>query len=79
MYESGDGGQHWRARWAGLGVTTEAISLARDPLDPLTLYLGAFEGLYRSRYGGQDWQSVGHALDGQTVLALAVRPAPGGS
>jgi photosystem II stability/assembly factor-like uncharacterized protein len=77
MYESGDGGQHWRARWAGLGVTTEAISLARDPLDPLTLYLGAFEGLYRSRYGGQDWQSVGHALDGQTVLSLAARPAPG--
>jgi len=60
-----------------LGVTTEAISLARDPLDPPTLYLGAFEGLYRSRYGGQDWQPVGHALDGQTVLALAARTAPG--
>jgi photosystem II stability/assembly factor-like uncharacterized protein len=77
MYESVDGGQHWRARWTGLGVTTEAISLARDPLDPLTLYLGAFEGLYRSRYGGQDWQPAGHALDGQTVLALVARTAPG--
>jgi photosystem II stability/assembly factor-like uncharacterized protein len=70
MYESNDGGESWRARWTGLGVTTEAISLAIDPLDPRTLYLGADTGLYRSRYGGEDWRPVGRPLDDQTVLSL---------
>ncbi|MEJ2560967.1 MAG: hypothetical protein P8186_33060, partial [Anaerolineae bacterium] len=73
MYESSDGGQNWQARWAGLDVTTEAISLAIDPLHPATLYLGADTGLYRSRYAGEDWRPVGRPLDEQTVLALQVR------
>jgi photosystem II stability/assembly factor-like uncharacterized protein len=73
MYESADGGQSWQARWAGLSVTTEAVSLALDPLHPATLYLGADTGLYRSRYGGEDWRAVGRPLDEQTVLALQVR------
>jgi photosystem II stability/assembly factor-like uncharacterized protein len=73
MYESTDAGQSWQARWAGLDVTTEAISLALDPLHPATLYLGADTGLYRSRYGGEDWRPVGRPLDEQTVLTLQVR------
>jgi photosystem II stability/assembly factor-like uncharacterized protein len=73
MYESADGGQSWQARWAGLDVTTEAISLAIDPRHPSTLYLGADSGLYRSRYAGEDWRPVGRPLDEQTVLALQVR------
>jgi photosystem II stability/assembly factor-like uncharacterized protein len=73
MYESTDGGQSWHARWAGLDVTTEAISLAIDPWHPATLYLGADSGLYRSRYAGEDWRPVGRPLDEQTVLALQVR------
>jgi photosystem II stability/assembly factor-like uncharacterized protein len=86
MYESNDGGQSWQARWTGLGVTTEAVSLAIDPVDPQTLYLGADTGLYRSRYGGEDWRPVGRPLDDQTVLtlraepqgeAIVARPAPG--
>ncbi len=72
MYESADGGQSWQARWAGLSVTTESISLAIDPLHPATLYLGADTGLYRSRYAGEDWRPVGRPLDEQTVLALQV-------
>jgi photosystem II stability/assembly factor-like uncharacterized protein len=73
MYASADAGQSWQARWAGLDVTTEAVSLAIDALHPATLYLGADTGLYRSRYGGEDWRPVGRPLDEQTVLALQVR------
>jgi photosystem II stability/assembly factor-like uncharacterized protein len=74
IYESGDGGHSWQARWTGLGVTSEAISLAIDAVDSSTVYLGTDAGLYRSHYGGQDWRPVGHRLDGQTVLALVSRP-----
>jgi photosystem II stability/assembly factor-like uncharacterized protein len=73
MYASADGGQSWQARWTGLDVTTEAVSLALDPLHPATLYLGADTGLYRSRYRGEDWRPVGRPLDEQTVLTLQVR------
>jgi photosystem II stability/assembly factor-like uncharacterized protein len=76
IYESNDGGQNWKARWTGLGVTTEAISLAIDPVNPSTLYLGTDTGLYRSHYAGEDWRPVGHSLDSQTVLTLVARPAP---
>lgn len=75
VYESDDGGRDWQARWTGLGVTTEAISLAIDPASPSTIYLGTDTGLYRSRYGGEDWRPVGHRLDDQTVLTLLARPA----
>jgi photosystem II stability/assembly factor-like uncharacterized protein len=75
MYESDDGGQSWQARWTGLGVATEAVSLAIDPVDPQTLYLGADTGLSRSRYGGEDWRPVGRPLDDQTVLTIVARRA----
>ncbi len=77
MYESSDGGRSWQSRWTGLGVTTEAISLALDPLDFSTVYLGADTGLYRSLYEGENWRPVGHPLDEQTVLTLVARPVPG--
>jgi photosystem II stability/assembly factor-like uncharacterized protein len=76
VYESRDGGKSWKGHWTGLGVTTEAISLAIDPVEPSTIYLGTNSGLFRSRYGGKDWQSVGHLLNGQTVLSLVAHPAP---
>ncbi len=76
VYESNDGGQNWQARWTGLSVTTEALSLALDPASSSTIYLGTDTGLYRSRYGGKDWRPVGHRLDDQTVLTLVARPAP---
>jgi hypothetical protein len=74
VYQSRDGGRRWQAQWTGLGVSTEIISLAIDPLNPATLYLGDEAGLYRSRYGGEDWQTVGHPLDGQTILTIQARP-----
>ncbi len=74
VYESQNGGQNWQARWEGLGVTTEAVSLAVDPLEPI-VYVGGDTGLYRSR-NGQDWQQVAPTLADQSVLALMVQPVP---
>jgi len=71
MYESHDGGHSWQARWTGLGVTTEATSLALDPLDASIIYLGTDTGLYRSHYAGEDWRPVSRPLDDQSILTLA--------
>jgi photosystem II stability/assembly factor-like uncharacterized protein len=74
VYESRDGGQSWLARWEGLGVTTEAVSLAIDPAAS-AVYLGGDTGLYRS-VEGQDWEWIGPDLVDQSVLALMVQPVP---
>ena len=76
-YESRDGGQSWQARWEGLGTTTESVSLAVDPVDPFTLYLGSETGLYRTR-NNEVWRRVGLALADQTVLTLLAQPIPDG-
>jgi photosystem II stability/assembly factor-like uncharacterized protein len=77
VYETRDGGQLWQARWAGMGDTTEAVSIAVDPLKPY-VYAGSDTGLYRS-YDGQTWRLVAPALADQTILALLVQPAPPGT
>jgi photosystem II stability/assembly factor-like uncharacterized protein len=74
VYQSKDGGRSWQAQWTGLDFSTEIVSLAVDPLNPATLYLGDEAGLYRSRYAGEDWQTVGRPLDGQTILTIQARP-----
>jgi photosystem II stability/assembly factor-like uncharacterized protein len=79
VYESGDGGRSWQARWTGLDVATEAISLVLDPQDPAIVYLGVAAGLYRSAYAAEDWRPVGRALDGQTVLTVQARRMPDSS
>jgi ligand-binding sensor domain-containing protein len=60
-----------------MGITTEAISIAVDPLNP-NVYVGGDAGLYRS-YDGRVWRLVAPALADQTVLALLAQAAPPGS
>jgi photosystem II stability/assembly factor-like uncharacterized protein len=74
VYETRNGGQTWQARWAGMGVTTEAVSIAIDPLKPY-VYVGSDAGLFRS-YDGRFWRLVAPALADQTVLALLAQPTP---
>lgn len=74
VYESRDGAQNWQARWEGMGITTEAVSIAVDPVKPY-VYVGSDAGLYRS-YDGRVWRLVAPALADQTVLALLAQPTP---
>jgi ligand-binding sensor domain-containing protein len=74
VYESTNRGELWLARWEGLGVTTEAVSLALDPQAQIA-YLGGDTGLYRSR-DSEPWQWVAPALADQSVLALMTQPLP---
>lgn len=74
VYETRDGAATWQARWEGLGVTTEAISIAVDPRKPY-VYVGGDTGLFRS-YDGQPWRFVAPTLADQTVSALLAQPAP---
>ena len=78
VYESRDSGQTWAARWDGLGLATQIISLAMDSRRPGALYAGGSEGLFRSLDGAASWQSVGPELAGQTVFAIALDPRGGG-
>jgi photosystem II stability/assembly factor-like uncharacterized protein len=66
VWQSDDGGQHWRALWHSQ-PTLNIGSLAIDPANPTTLYCGTGEanlsadsypgvGLFRSVNAGQDWQ-----------------------
>src|SRR6185503_15319557 len=74
VYETRDGGQRWQARWEGMGVTTEAVSIAVDPLKS-HVYVGSDAGLFRS-YDGRFWRRVAPALADQTVLALLAQLTP---
>ncbi len=77
VYESRDGGQSWAARWEGLGLSTQVISLAMDPQRPGLLYAGATEGFFRSLDGAATWQRAGPELGGQTVFTIALDPGNG--
>jgi len=74
VYESYNRGQTWLARWPGLPITTEAISLTLHPHHRIA-YLGGDTGLYRSR-GNEDWRWVAPELADQSVLALMTQPVP---
>jgi photosystem II stability/assembly factor-like uncharacterized protein len=58
VYKSLDNGVTWSAMNRGLG-SLNIRSLAVSPLDPSTIYAGTNgTGLYRSRDGGERWESV---------------------
>ena len=58
VYKSTDHGTTWQVRNDGLG-SLNIRSLALSPSDPNTIYAGTNgTGLYRSRNGGERWESV---------------------
>jgi photosystem II stability/assembly factor-like uncharacterized protein len=72
VYLSSDGGQHFERRDLG---TPNVLALAGDPLDPLRLYAGTEDGLYRSLDGGASWEDASQGLTERRVFSIAVDPA----
>src|ERR1700681_95531 len=74
VYESRDGGQHWRPLAGTRGSRIE--SLAQAPSDPQVLAAGTSKGVYLSLNGGQTWYRI--SSDGnremQDITALAFDP-----
>lgn len=68
-YETLDGGNIWNARWTGLGNEIETVSLAMDPLHPVT-YVGTEAGLYLSR-AGDIWRPAVFDLLDESILTLS--------
>ena len=58
----------------GRGVMCVAV----DPHDPRRIFAGTFDrGIYRSRDGGDVWESVGSGMADARVLSIAISPATG--
>ncbi len=78
--KSEDGGSNWKVINAGLG-SLNIRSLAVAPGDPKTVYLGTnSSGLYRSRDGGETWESLplttAHIRTGPTPLSSSAGIPP---
>jgi len=75
---SRDGGQNWTLMRDEQGQMS-ARSLALDPANPDTLYLGTEGyGVYKSSDGGQTWAAANRGMLDYHITALAVDPgAPG--
>jgi len=55
----------------GRGVTSVAV----DPRDPDRVFAGTFDrGIYRTRDGGENWESVGAGMSDARVPSLAISP-----
>jgi photosystem II stability/assembly factor-like uncharacterized protein len=75
LFRSKDGGKSWEIVADLHGKSLRAMSMA--PSNPRTLVVGALDGIYRSRNGGQDWQRISpenHA-EIKNVESVAIDPA----
>ena len=74
VYESKDGGEHWRALPDVAGLRVE--SLAMWPGDPKIMAAGTSKGVFLTQNGGEAWQRVSRENDGemQDITALAFDP-----
>ena len=77
VYRSEDAGGHWLASNSGFR-TIVATSIAQDPSNPSTMYVGTAGGTIRSVYksvnGGTTWTDLGLA-SATAVQAVAIDPA----
>jgi photosystem II stability/assembly factor-like uncharacterized protein len=68
VYATGDGGQSWQRRDAGLPTsqawwTVKRQAMSADPLQPVGLYFGTTSGeLWMSRDEGLHWQCIARHL-----------------
>jgi photosystem II stability/assembly factor-like uncharacterized protein len=74
VFKSIDGGASWKQLSPGLPERTYFGSLAIDPRDSSTVYLGTERGVFRSTDGGENWSVVNSGLPGISVSSLAIDP-----
>jgi photosystem II stability/assembly factor-like uncharacterized protein len=74
VFKSIDGGTSWKQLSPGLPERTYFGSLAIDPQDSSTVYLGTERGVFRSTDGGENWSAVNSGLPGISVSSLAIDP-----
>src|SRR5216684_4228802 len=82
IFKSTNGGLSWTAINNGLG-TRSINALVIDPRTPSTLYVGSFNGVYKSIDGGATWVSTGLVIPNTTfpadVQTLAFNPLTTGT
>ena len=74
VFRSDDGGRTWHALPGVHGKSIRALAMA--PSDPNLLILGALDGVFRSRNGGQSWERISpenHA-EIKNIESLAIDP-----
>jgi photosystem II stability/assembly factor-like uncharacterized protein len=90
VYRTEDGGKTWQARNAGIradflpdnpnpeyGQCVHKI--ARDPVEPSTLYLQNHGGLYRSEDGGDSWTDMANGVPSDFGFAMLAHPRKQGT
>lgn len=72
LFRSYDGGKHWVAIPAMHGKSIRALTLAGS--DPKILVVGALDGVFRSKDGGQTWHEIGQNAEIKNVESIAIDP-----
>ena len=79
VYRSTNHGTNWTAINNGLEQTPTSLetivdSIAIDPENPSTLYIGSNRGVFKSTNSGATWNAMNNGLEGVEVVALGVDP-----
>jgi photosystem II stability/assembly factor-like uncharacterized protein len=75
LWRSTDAGETFLRASDGMFVECHVRALAVHPREPLTLYLGSEQGLFRSTDGAGRWERVESPLDGQQIWSILLLPA----
>jgi photosystem II stability/assembly factor-like uncharacterized protein len=60
--------------WVLQGEGGLVTALVLDPVNPAILYATTARGIFKTINGGASWRPQGNALDGKSILALAIDP-----
>lgn len=82
VYKTTDGTRTWKDVNTGMLQPDRVISsralgvtaLAIDPRRPDIVYVGTFDGLYKTVDGGRQWTRIGRDLVSQSINAIVVDP-----
>ena len=70
LFRTYDGGKNWTAIPAMHGKSIRAVAVAKS--DPKILVVGALDGVFRSKDGGQTWHKISREI--KNVESIAIDP-----